>query len=279
MGKRVAFLDYQLENYHANVFLKLYRNQLKDRGATVTGALSLDHASGREWATKNEVAYFESAEQLNEQADAYMILAPSNPELHLELAERIIPFGKPVYIDKTFAPDLATAERIFALADRHGVALQTTSALRYTAVQAYVRDAKTAPVKHMITWGGGRSFGEYAIHPLELLISCMGPDATRMMRRGTGDLSQLLVNFTGERTGIANVYTHTDTPYVASVTTEKETKLVPVVLETIFLDNAAAVLDLFESGTPNVDRRETLIIRRIMDAAEDPAALEQFVTL
>ena len=137
----------------------------------------------------------------------------------------------------------------------------------------------TTAVKHMVTWGGGSSFAEYAIHPLELLVSCLGAAAQSMMRRGTAEYSQLLVNFSNGRTGVANVYTHGDTPFAASVTTPKETKILTVDTSKIFVNNAAAVLDLFESRKPSVDREETIIIRRILDVAEDPAALTGFVTL
>jgi predicted dehydrogenase len=277
--KRIGFVDNKLENFHANVFLKAYRNQLKARGWTVAGCYALDAADGRAWATKNDIPYFETPEQLNEQVDAYMILAPSNPELHLPLAEKVFPFGKTTYVDKTFAPDLATAKKIFDLADRHNTAIQTTSALRYTNVQDHVRDPKTGPVRHMITWGGGSSFEEYAIHPVELLISCMGPDAVSMMRRGTGEYSQLLINFSDGRTGVANVYTHGETPFAASVTSERETKVINVELDKIFVNNASAVADLFESGKPNIDRRETLAIRAILDAAQNPAAQQGLVKL
>src|SRR4051812_16731156 len=202
--RRIGFVDYQLENFHANVYLKAYRNQLKDRGWTVAGCYALDDSNGRAWAEHNDVTYCKSPDALNEQVDCYMILAPSNPELHLKLSEQFFPFGKTAYVDKTFAPDVATAEQIFDLADRHKTAIQTTSALRYTSVQTY---AKQSPPKHMITWGGGGTFEEYAIHPIELLISCMGPDATSLMRRGSGEFSQLIVNFSEGRTGVANVCT------------------------------------------------------------------------
>jgi hypothetical protein len=42
---------------------------------------------------------------------------------------------------------------------------------------------------------------------------------------------------------------------------------------------AAASLDLFETGTPNIDRRESLVICRILDAAATPAALRRCVKL
>jgi predicted dehydrogenase len=90
--------------------------------------------------------------QLNERVDCYMVLAPSNPEKHVELCQRVFQFGKPTYVDKTFAPDLATAKTIFELADKHGVAVQTTSALRYTNVPGAREGRK---VQHMTAWGAG----------------------------------------------------------------------------------------------------------------------------
>ena len=280
MPKRIGFVDFKLENFHANIFLKAYRGPLKDRGWTVAGCHALDVENGRAWAAHNDVPWFESVEKLNEHVDAYMILAPSNPELHLELCEKAFPFAKPTYVDKTFAPDVATARKIFELADRHKTPVQTTSALLYTHVQDHVREVGgVASVKHMITWGGGSSFEEYAIHPVELLVSCMGTDATSLMRRGAGKYSQLLVSFSNDRTGVANVYTQGDTPFAAGVTTAKGTKLLNVDTSKIFVNNAAAVLDLFESRKPNIDRKETLLIRRILDAAQDPAARKGFVSL
>jgi len=280
MAKRIGFVDYQLENYHANVYLKALRGPLKDRGWTVAGAWAIDAAGGKAWSAKNNVPYFDTPAALDQQVDAYMILAPSNPELHLDLCRQVFSFGKAAYVDKTFAPDVATAAEIFRLADQHRCAIQTSSALRYTNVQEHVRKlGGAAAMRHMIAWGGGTSFGEYAIHPVELLISCMGADATELMRRGTGDYSQLQINFTGGRTGIANVYTRGETPFAASITTDVDTQFFTPSLDQIFVDQAAAVLKLFESGKPNVDRAETLTIRRMLDVAEDPAALKGFVSL
>ena len=280
MPGRIGFVDHKLDNFHANVFLKSFRGPLKDRGWSVAGCHALDAEDGRKWAKKNDVPWFDEPAKLNEQVDAFMVLAPSNPELHLKLCELVLPFGKPTYVDKTFAPDLATAQKIFDLAHSHDTPIQTTSALRYTNVQEHVKQlGGTGAVKHMIAWGGGSSFGEYAIHPVELLISCMGHDAQSLMRRGPENCAQLLINFVNDRTAVANVYTGGDTPFAASVTTDKETKLLTVETSKIFENTAAAILDFFESGKPTIDSRESLMIRRILDAASDPAARRGFVGL
>jgi predicted dehydrogenase len=211
--------------------------------------------------------------------DFFMVLAPSNPEVHLELCQRVFRFKKPTYVDKTFAPDVATAQKIFALADKHGTPVQTSSALRYTNVQDEVRKVVLSKVEHMIAWGGGGSFDEYAIHPLELLISVMGPEATGLMRRGTPDRSQLLIEFSAGRTGVVNVYPKSNTPFAVSFTTDKATRYVEVDVAKIFINNQAAILDFFAAGKPNIDRRESLMLMRILDAAKDPEARRSFVAL
>jgi predicted dehydrogenase len=278
-NKRIGFVDYKLENFHANVYLAAFRNELKDRGYTVAACTAMQQDQGKAWAAKNGVPHYDSVREMDTIVDHYMVLAPSNPEVHLDLCRQVLPFGKTTYVDKTFAPDLATARQIFDLADQYHTALQTTSALRYTSVQAYMQEVGREAVTDMVTWGGGRSFEEYAIHPVELAVSCLGPQVERLMRRGTGDHSQLLLNFSGGRTAVVNVYANADTPFAAAVTTTKSTKLITVDTSCLFIDMAAAILDLFDSGRPGIDRAESLAIRRILDVAHMPAALHEFVKL
>jgi len=277
--KRIAFIDHNLENFHANVYLKLLQTDLKKRGFTINACFGTQQKQSREWAEKNNIPYFSNLNQLNETVDHYMILAPSNPETHLNLCQQIFPFGKPTYVDKTFAPDLKTAKKIFALADKHKVPMQTTSALRYTEVQDYVESVGRKNVKHMITWVAGGSFAEYAVHPLELFVSCMGANVKRLMRRGTKNQVQLLLDLTGNRTAVVNVFPQTRTPYAASVTTNEETKYFAIDTSKIFLNTASAVLDLFETQKANIDRKESLIIRRIQDVAEQKRAQGRWVNL
>ena len=278
-GRRIGFVDDNLENFHANVYLAAIRNELKGRGYTVAGCTALNSADGKAWAAKNDVPYFDSVGEMDKAVDYYVVLAPSNPEVHLQLCQQVLPFSKTTYVDKTFAPDLATAQRIFAIADQYQVAVQTTSALRYTNVQAYVKQVGFDAVLHMVTWGGGRLFEEYAIHPVELAVSCLGAQAHRLMRRGTDDCSQLLIDYHGGRTAVVNVYTNADTPFAAAVTTAQCTQLITVDSSRLFIDMAAAILDLFDSGRPSIDRAESLLIRRILDVAQMPEAQQGFVAL
>ena len=172
MGIRIGFVDYKLENYHANVFLKAYRDALKDRGAVVAGCFALDADNGNAWAAHNDVPWFASVEAMNDHVDGFMVLAPSNPELHLKLAEMVLPLNKATYIDKTFAPDVGTAKKIFALADEHQTPVQTTSALRYTNVQPAVkRDELLRNIQRISRAANRFAFGCSDIRRYRLTVS------------------------------------------------------------------------------------------------------------
>lgn len=275
--KRIGFVDDDLDNFHARVYLEALRGPLKDRGFVVSGATALQQEKGRAWAAKNGIEYFDTVQALDKVVDFYAVLAPSTPKTHEELCGGVLPFGKTTFVDKTFAPDAATAGRIFKLADRHRVALQTASALRYTAVQKYVASVGLKEIRQVVTWAPGGSYDEYAIHPLEMAVSCLGHEVESLMRRGTETESQLLVNLSGGRTAVVNVHVKKKTPYAASVTTTKETRYFEVDTKPLFVDAAVGMLDFFAAGKEQVDRRETMAIMRILDASRDPAALERFV--
>src|SRR6185436_5893491 len=147
----------------------------------------------------------------------------------------------------------------------------------YTAVQKHVAAVGRDDVRHVVAWAPAGSYDEYVIHPVEMAVSCLGPDAQALMRRGTDAQSQLLINFSGGRTAVVNVHVKHKTPYAASVTTTKETRYIEVDTKPLFVDAAAGMLDFFAAGKEQVDRRETMAILRILDASRNPAALKGFI--
>lgn len=270
MAKRIGYYDYKLDNWHANTYLEILKNKFADSGYEVSVCKALDEEEGRKWAAEKNIPYADTIEDFAKICDYIMILAPSNPELHLQLAQDMLPLGKTTFIDKTFAPDLATAKKIFELADKNKVAVITTSALRFTdEFKAVVKEVGKQGVKHMSMWGGGRSFEEYSIHPVEGIISTMGADVTHVMRWGSEKFSQVDMKFKGDRTATAYLYVDIACPYMAVVTTEKESKFLNVE-SPIFETQTKHILDFFASGKPTIPREESLIIREILDIAMDP---------
>ena len=276
--KRIGFVDDDLDNFHANTYLDAFRGPLADRGYEVAGATALQADKGRAWAAEKEVTYFDDVASLAGAVDFFAVLAPSTPETHLGLCEQVLPHGKATFVDKTFAPDVATAEKTFALADQHGAAIQTTSALRTTNVQAEVAAMDNLLVS-VAQWAGGASFKEYGIHPVELAVSSLGLDPSRLTICGAEHHPTLTIEFTGGRVATIDFNAREYVPFVAVLTSDKSCKAVVVDDGRLFVDAASAILDFFDAGEALVPRDETLAVLRILEAARNPAARDDWVTV
>ena len=74
--KRIGFVDYRLDNYHAEVYLKAIRGPLAARGYEVVGATALDGEVSRAWAEERRLPYSENVESLAPHVDCFIVLAP-----------------------------------------------------------------------------------------------------------------------------------------------------------------------------------------------------------
>lgn len=276
--KKIGFIDYRLDNFHADVYLKALRGPLADRHFEVAGATALIVEPSATWCQENGVPYFESVEALAPHVDYFLVLAPSNPETHPGLCDQAFRFGKVTFVDKTFATDGETALQIFAAADRHGIPVQTTSALRNTDVQLAAAQLGRR-LRHLSVTSGGASWNEYGIHPVELVVSCMGHEVEAIMRLGQPDLILLVLKFSDQRTAVINFNPAVHLPFAAELTSTEEILRVQVDDQRLFTDAARAILDFFEAGRPLIDRRQTLAVRSILDVALSASAFGEFAPL
>lgn len=121
--KKIGFIDYRIDEWHANHYPEWIKNAAEalKLDYTVAYAYASENApDGRtteEWCRDFGVERCHSIDEVCQKSDVLLVLAPSNPETHLGFAKAVLPSGKPTYIDKTFAPDTATALEIFALAE------------------------------------------------------------------------------------------------------------------------------------------------------------------
>ena len=120
-----------------------------------------------------------------------IVLSPDNPEMHEELTDLPLKSGKLVYVDKTFAPDRATAERIFANADAHGTKCYSSSALRFSAELANF-DKKM--IDTLYSEGPG-TYEIYSIHQIEPIITLMQVRAKRVMFTGKPKHPAMIIEF------------------------------------------------------------------------------------
>ena len=156
--KTIGFADYFLDEWHANNYPAWFKELSEKAGKDFVVKYAwaeIDHPAGGRttdaWCKDFGVERCNTLEELCEKADYIVVLAPSNPEKHFGYAETVLKYKKNTYIDKTFAPDYATAQAIFALGEKYGTKFFSSSALRYAdELTAYAGKAKAVS-----TLGGG----------------------------------------------------------------------------------------------------------------------------
>lgn len=198
---KIGFIDYFLDEWHSNnypTWIKEFSNGEMEV-AYAYGQIASPHSgmTSARWCEEHGVTLCETIAEVVEKSDALVVLSPDNCEMHEELCQLPLRSGKPTFIDKTFTPDLATAKRLFALADEHGTPCYSTSSLRYAEEYA---DVKTDDIASICCWGSGVIDG-YAVHMLEPMVMLMKTPAKRVLYSGTEGWYQVTVEFADGRFG------------------------------------------------------------------------------
>ena len=262
--KKIGIIDYFIDEWHSNTYLGLFEKASKELGVDykVTYAYAEVEQPGKmltdDWCAKNNVTRCYSIEELCEKSDNILILAPANPETHLKYAQIALSYGKTTYIDKTFAPDLQTAKEIFAIAEKYGTKIFTSSALRYAEEIAEYTDVKNVMIK-----GGGRSLEEYIIHQIEMAVKCLGVGAEKVRYSKHADQEWAEVSYPDGR--YATMMFAPCMPFAATVADE-EGRSAHVAINSPFFDYLIAdIFHFFETGETSFCSCETLEVMKIRE--------------
>jgi predicted dehydrogenase len=263
--KTIGFLDIDPHNFHAEKFLGILRDPLSSRGWVAEKVWSRHTEAGSKWAAENGMTAVTNPADLAD-CDGFIVIAPSNPEAHLELASMVMDFGRPIYIDKPFADTLENVQEIYRRADGRGIPVFSTSALRFTPpLRQFIASKRAEAIKHVRAWGGSGSFQEYAIHPLEMAISILGSDVTEAMHVLDGNHTTLHLRFTGGRSATVYHQPDTATTYQIVATTMEDTTHLECGDAGMFVELTSQILNFFETGASPVPRAESLRIRQLLD--------------
>lgn len=196
--KKIGFIDYELDNWHANNYPAMI-HEVSGGEYEVAFAWGYQDAEGgmtnREWAKKYGVTLLSSPEEVIEKSDVLIVLSPNNPEQHEMLCEKPLRSGKRTYIDKTFAPDKETAERIFSIAEASGTPCFSTSALRYSSE---LDDIDKSAITTIYSEGPG-TMEIYSIHQIEPLVKLMEVRVRRLMALSDETHPSLVIEFVDGR--------------------------------------------------------------------------------
>ena len=217
-----------------------------------------------------------SLQEVLDTCDVFLVLAPSNPEVHEELVAPVLATGRPVYLDKPFASTAAAARRIFAMADRSGSPLWSSSALRFSdeIIKAKEETFGGEHVEYASVMGGGSSLEEYLIHLVEMLVVLQGADASRVMYCGKGNNDVLLLDYPDRRRGVATML-----PALGYAMLARNAEKVVFNARAdgrIFLNLLREILKFYKTGVSPVPREETIaiagIVEKMVEAVKTPGS-------
>lgn len=269
--KKIGLIDFFLDEWHANNFPTWIRDNCKSVGrdmevayawAEVTAPSGVDTAA---WCAKNQVEQLPSLEDVVEKSDFLIVFSPDHPENHERLARLPLMSGKPTYVDKTFAPDLQSAARMFELAGKYNTPMFSSSALRNAKELAvFLEDSNSrGQLEYVATTGPGK-YANYAVHQFEMIVALLGPGASRVKSLSSAHGGLFCIEYPGGRR--ASMLQMPAAPFqVLLQFISGDSKFVAECSD-IFPRQIHSLLDFFETGHVPVPREETLEIMALIDA-------------
>lgn len=262
--KKIGFVDYYISEWHANNYPAWFKEANENLGLDYEVAYfwaekdisPVDNVSSKEWEEKMGIKQVDTIEELCKKSDVIVVLAPSNPEKHLEYAEKVLPYAKRTYIDKTFAPDLETTLKIFDIAEEYGTPFFTTSALRYAEELKEFTD-----VKNLVITGGGRLFEEYLIHNAEMAVALLKDRIVKVKTEKMG--KQYFCRAKTEKGSEIGIVFSQGLGYSITAENSKGELLHKDVTSSFFLNLISDMLKFFEDGKTPFDTKETIEVMRL----------------
>ncbi len=260
---KIGFIDYYLSEWHANnypLWIKeiCKRDSLDFEIAYAWAELDkspLDGVTTAEWCEKFGAKKCDTLAELCEKSDVLLILSPSNPEKHLPYAKTALTYGKPTYIDKTFAPSVREAEEIFEIATAHSTPVFSSSALRYAKELNGFKGER-----EICTTGGGSNLPEYIVHQAEMVEALMGIGVSNVKYTPTEEGKFFTLNYSDGRR--ARMLYRADLDF--TISSGKQTAICS---GSFFVDLLTDILAFYADGKPPIDPSDTIEVMRIRECA------------
>lgn len=264
--KKIGFIDYYISEWHANNYPKWIAAAAEALGvdykvAYVWAELDrspIDGVSTSEWCEKYGAEQCASIAELCEKSDAVIILAPSDPDRHLGYAREALPFARRIYIDKTFAPDTATALEIIACAEAHATPFFSSSALRFAEEFEGLGELSSLTVT-----GGGSNLPEYSVHLCEIAVRLFGRAPGRVCASRSERGLELALDFGGAS---ATLVYDPNLGYSIDAKGADGSEKVCKLESHFFRAMMRAILKFFEDGVLPFERSQTVDVMRLRDA-------------
>ncbi len=267
---KIGFLDHHLNTSHSTKFLSLLRGEVGNGEIDVVGAWE-SNPEQADWYEKYDLKRMNSAAEVIEASDAIMVLAPNNPEAHMELARPALEAGKRVFIDKDIAGTVKEARDILRLADKHDTSVFAASGLRFAAELDDLEEREPQPYDAVFARGMGKWKG-YGVHTISIAMRLFGPRVTRLIDTGTEDARCVTLD-DGKRRCILdcrlsdNQYESTPWQAGALVSGKYETATITN-YDQFYINLMREVVEFFKTGVSPISNEEMVMTVAVEKAAE-----------
>lgn len=264
--KKIGFIDYFLDEWHANSYPEMFREWAPGfEVAYAYGKIDSPRPGGltnKEWGEKYGVEVLDSMEEVIEKSDYLLVLSPDNPEMHEELCRLPLQSGKHTYIDKTFAETLESAKRIFAMAEEGNTKCYSSSALYFAKEYSDIYKKEAVYIDSC----GPNRFSIYVIHQLEPIVAMLKEKPVRAMSVGTEEFPVVIVEFEGGKRAKMSTFLKSDTFSMNIGFKNDRATLVKV--ESDFWEGfIKSLAQFFETGKIPVPHENTLRVIAAREAA------------
>jgi len=232
------------------------------------------------------VPLVERPEDMLGQIDAVLVESQAG-SAHLDRVRPFLEAGIPAFIDKPFAATVEQAKQMAELAEKNGVALFSSSSLRFALE---VTDVKTREEEIGKVMGanayspaslhpGNPGLLHYGIHGVETLYGLMGPGCEAVWTVFTDGAEVTTGLWHDGRIGVMRGTREGAHSYGFTVWGEKQVHSATINAAYIYRELLKRIIKTFETGTPAVPMSETIEIMGFINAAERSAKNDGAKTL
>ena len=267
---KIGIIDYYFDNWHTNYYPDFLRDAIREKGmdAKITAAYAYAESptglSNAAWCENKGIHLYDTVHALLTEVDAVMVMAADNSLWKEECAAEALRCGKPVFVDKTFAPDTTAGKRFFETAEAYGTPVFSTSAQRYCVDLIDYLKREKGNTRFMSTVGP-HDLSNYAVHQFEPIVALMGIGAQRVKAFSAGDnVTQMMIDWGGGRMAS---FLQSPNPWAEfNFMVSDGTNGARLASEDFYIPTMKAILDFFVTGISPVPAEETLEVLALIDA-------------